>query len=146
MTDTWYIIKRGLHCIVLLVINVLAAIYNPVTTFCINDVRTRNFSRIVEGITAGMILVYLVLLLLPKLELVNLILDCLLIVLQMVLVIYIVVLVNPNIMIYCGFYTSAKVGISLAAITIFSRGIEIVNYFVMNKGKRVATKLEILEG
>jgi hypothetical protein len=112
MSNLYLNIKKGIHILVILAANILVAIFNQVTTLCINDVRTRNISRIFQGITAGILLVYIAILF-TKYELVKLILDCVLVTLQILVLLIILILMNP-----CGVFRSTIYALSVACITL----------------------------
>lgn len=130
MSNLWLNIKKGIHSLVILSVNVLVAIFNPVLTFCINDLRTRNISRIFEGITAGIILIY-IFVLFTKNDLVKFILDCLLVSLQLVVILIILILMDS-----CGMFPSSIFASSAAGITLVYHIMEMIEYFAMNKHKK----------
>lgn len=125
-------ISRNLHSLVIVSLNLVIAILIPVTTFCIDDVRIRNASRIIEGITAGILLIYFVIVFFPKTEIVRLFIDFIAILMQLFLLLYIGITVGSN----CDIFLSAKMGLGVAGVTLTDRVIEIVIYFLMRKKNR----------
>ncbi|MCK5045870.1 MAG: hypothetical protein KAJ76_00460 [Candidatus Heimdallarchaeota archaeon] len=125
-------ISRNLHSLVIVSLNLVIAILIPVTTFCIDDVRIRNASRIIEGITAGILLIYFVIVFFPKTKIVRLSIDFITILLQLFLLLYIGITVGSN----CDIFLSAKMGLGVAGVTLTDRVIEIVIYFLMKKKNR----------
>jgi len=125
-------ISRNLHSLVIVSLNLVIAILIPVTTFCIDDVRIRNASRIIEGITAGILLIYFVIVFFPKTKIIRLSIDFITILMQLFLLVYIGITVGSN----CGLFLSAKMGLGVAAVTLADRIIEIVIYFLMTKKNR----------
>jgi len=122
-------ISRNLHSLVIVSLNLVIAILIPVTTFCIDDVRIRNTSRIVEGVTAGILLIYFMIAFFPKTKIVRLSIDFITILMQFFLLAYIGIIIGSN----CGLFLSAKMGLGVAAVTLADRVIEIVIYFLMTK-------------
>ena len=125
-------ISRNLHSLVIVSLNLVIAILIPVTTFCIDDVNIRNTSRIIEGVTAGILLIYFVIAFFPKTKIVRLSLDFITILLQFFLLLYIGITISSN----CGLFLSAKMGLGVAAVTLADRVIEIVIYFLIIKKNR----------
>ena len=125
-------ISRNLHSLVFVSLNLVIAILIPVTTFCIDDVRIRNTSRIIEGITAGILLIYFVIAFFPKTKIVRLSLDFITILIQLFLLLFIGITIGSN----CILFLSAKMGLGVAAVTLADRVIEIVIYFLMIKKNR----------
>ncbi len=125
-------ISRNLHSLVIVSLNLVITILIPVTTFCIDDVRIRNASRIIEGITAGILLIYFVIVFFPKTKIVRLSIDFITILLQLFLLLYIGITVGSN----CDIFLSAKMGLGVAGVTLTDRVIEIVIYFLMKKKNR----------
>ena len=121
-----------MHSLVIVSLNLVIAILIPVTTFCIDDVRIRNASRIIEGITAGILLIYFVIVFFPKTKIVRLSIDFITILLQLFLLLYIGITVGSN----CDIFLSAKMGLGVAGVTLTDRVIEIVIYFLMKKKNR----------
>ena len=125
-------ISRNLHSLVIVSLNLVIAVLIPVTTFCIDDVRIRNTSRIIEGVTAGILLIYFVIAFFPKTKIVRLSIDFITILMQLFLLLYIGITISSN----CGLFLSAKMGLGVAAVTLADRVIEIVIYFLRNKKNR----------
>ncbi len=125
-------LSRNLHSLVIVSLNLIIAILIPVTTFCIDDVKIRNASRIIEGITAGILLIYFVIAFFPKTKIVRLSIDFITILLQFFLLLYIGIIIGSN----CSLFLSAKTGLGVAAVTLADRVIEIVIYFLMIKKNR----------
>lgn len=125
-------ISRNLHSLVIVSLNLVIAILIPVTTFCIDDVGIRNASRLIEGITAGILLIYFVIAFFPKTKIVRLSLDFITILMQFFLLAYIGITVGSN----CGLFLSAKMGLGVASVTLVDRVIEIVIYFLKIKKNR----------
>lgn len=132
MSELLIKISRNLHSLVIVSLNLVIAILIPVTTFCIDDVRIRNASRIIEGITAGILLIYFVIVFFPKTEIVRLLIDFIAILMQLFLLLYIGITVGSN----CEIFLSAKMGLGVAGVTLTDRVIEIVIYFLMKKKNR----------
>ncbi|MCG3253606.1 MAG: hypothetical protein KAX09_07135 [Candidatus Heimdallarchaeota archaeon] len=132
MSELLIKISRNLHSLVIVSLNLVIAILIPVTTFCIDDVRIRNASRIIEGITAGILLIYFVIVFFPKTKIVRLSIDFITILLQLFLLLYIGITVGSN----CDIFLSAKMGLGVAGVTLTDRVIEIVIYFLMKKKNR----------
>ncbi len=132
MSELLIKISRNLHSLVIVSLNLVIAILIPVTTFCIDDVRIRNASRIIEGITAGILLIYFVIVFFPKTEIVRLLIDFIAILMQLFLLLYIGITVGSN----CDIFLSAKMGLGVAGVTLTDRVIEIVIYFLMKKKNR----------
>jgi hypothetical protein len=128
-------ISRNLHSLVIVCLNLVIASLIPVTTFCIDDVRIRNASRIIEGVTAGILLIYFVFAFFPKTKIARLSIDFLTILMQFFLLLYIGIIIGSN----CGLFLSAKIGLGVAAVTLADRVIEIVIYFLILKKNRKKT-------
>lgn len=133
----WIKIKTGLNQVIIITINVIIAIINPVTTYCINDVRTRNISRIIEGITAGVLTIYIILQFIEKTRMLNFIADVLISILQITNLIIVIVLANTLIYWECGSYLSTKYALLAITITLFSRVIEIIDYTISRKDNKI---------
>ena len=125
-------ISRNLHSLVIVSLNLVIALLIPVTTFCIDDVNIRNTSRIIEGVTAGILLIYFVIAFFPKTKITRLLIDLIAILLQFFLLLYIGITIGSN----CGLFLSAKMGLGVAAVTLADRVIEIVIYFLIIKKNR----------
>ncbi len=125
-------ISRNLHSLVIVSLNLVIALLIPVTTFCIYDVNIRNTSRIIEGVTAGILLIYFVIAFFPKTKIARLLIDFIAILLQFFLLLYIGITIGSN----CGLFLSAKMGLGVAAVTLADRIIEIVIYFLIIKKNR----------
>ena len=125
-------ISRNLHSLVIVSLNLVIALLIPVTTFCIDDVNIRNTSRIIEGVTAGILLIYFVIAFFPKTKIVRLSLDFITILIQLFLLLFIGITIGSN----CSLFLSAKMGLGVAAVTLADRVIEIVIYFLMIKKNR----------
>ena len=134
MTDYWFGFKKNLNSIILLALNGLVAIFNPVTTFCIMDVRVRNFSRVVQIITVGLLLITIFLNFssIPKLAL--LIFNSFILASQILVIIYIFV---DDICSYLS-YLSSKLAFTVALITLLDRFVEIVHFMIINKKDKYA--------
>jgi hypothetical protein len=136
MTKLWFLIKRNVNSITILLLNCLVAVFNPVTTFCIADVMVRDFSRVIEIITIGLIFTAVILNFssLPKLAL--LIINSFILAIQIVVIIYIMFHINIR-CIGCT-YLSAKLGLGVALITIMDRLFEIIHFSIISKDEKLA--------
>lgn len=132
MSKLFLKISRNFHSLVIVSLNLVIAILIPVTTFCIADVRIRNASRIIEGFTAGILLIYFVIAFFPKTKIARLSIDFITILMQFFLLVFIVIIIDSN----CGLFLSAKMGLGVAAVTLADRVIEIVIYFLIIKKNR----------
>jgi len=136
MSELLIKISRNLHSLIIVSLNFVIAMLISVKTFCIADVRVTNTSRIIEYITAGILLIYFVVAFFPKITIVRLSLDIITIFIQVFLLLYIGITIN----FHCGLFPSAKMGIGVAAVTLADRVIEIVIYFLKNKkNKKLVT-------
>jgi hypothetical protein len=134
MSKNWFAFKRNINSMILIALNGLVAIFNPVTTFCIMDVKVRNFSRVVQIITVGLLLTTIILNFssIPKLAL--LIFNSFILVSQILVIIYIFV---DNSCYYLS-YLSAKIAFTVALITLLDRIVEIVHFLIINKKDKYA--------
>lgn len=126
-------IFRNIHTLLLVGVNISIACIIQVTFFCIEDVQTRNSSRIVEGTTASILFIYFILAFFPKTRLVRLILDLLTITLQIFIITYILILQTGN----CGFYPSAKMGLGVGSATLIDRVVEVIVFFFQRQKERL---------
>ena len=117
---------RNLPNLVTAGLNAVIAVLIPVTTYCIADVRIRNASRIVQGISAGILLTYFIIAFSPKTRLIRLSFDFTTMLMQFFLFIYIGIALSSN----CGPFLSAKMGLSVAGVTLGTRLIEIIIYYL----------------
>ncbi len=127
-------ILRNTPSIAIICLNAVIASLIPITTYCIADVRIRNASRIVQGISAGVLFIYVLIAFFPKTKVASLILDFTTVLMQFFLFIYIGIALSSN----CGLFLSAKMGLSVAGVTLVARLIEIIIYYLtLDKGKKL---------
>ncbi|NHJ86615.1 MAG: hypothetical protein FK734_14205 [Asgard group archaeon] len=137
--NIWYKFKNNTQIPIIIIINVVIAIYNPVLTYCISDLRIRNSSRIVEIVTASLLLIPFIFLFFSPLKFITALMDIAIGIIQLFIIVYIMILLLSN----CGIHVSAKVALSGASITFLIIIISIIDYFVTKKKKAILIKPSI---
>jgi len=135
-TDNWHLFKTYFYNLITASINLIApTIYsiisflNPIQTFCIVDLRLRNGSRVIEYISAFLLLLNFILIFKASLKLPRLVLDLVILALQLFLLIYISFLFTLT---FDPFIYSFA-ALIIAGVTILSIVMNIIIYFKQNK-------------
>jgi hypothetical protein len=98
------------------------------------DVRVRNFSRIVEIITVGLLMIAVILNFSPVPKLALVIVNSFILASQVLVILYILI---DNSCIACT-YLSAQLGFGVALITLVDRLFEVIHFAILNKKDKLA--------